>query len=262
MKARSLIALTFTVGSCMLVGRSVVAQDLRIVGTNLYDFSGISTLGSTDSPYIVAGIVQEAAPARVHVRQVTTEFRMDPHINLATNGPREMLGAMAAAKMAEKPLTAGQVLALSPNLRQYVKKIEHVRDAILLNYPEPCEPGQNLRACAVPVDGKPSVYDYGMPTELGMATNFSIIYHVYASDIRTETLQHFLASFQTDVHKAFVRHSSQSTEGRVYSQFLLGLDYWYGQGTPTNLDEGMKWIQKAALAGNPKAMTLLGDSVF
>src|SRR6185312_12597300 len=31
---------------------------------------------------------------------------------------------------------------------------------------------------------------------------------------------------------------------------------------PANSDEGMKWIAKAATAGNPKAMTEMGDAIY
>jgi len=246
MKARSFIALTFTASFCMLIGESVVAQDLRIIGTNLYDFSGISTLGNTDTPYIVAGIVQEAT------RSCSAgDYRVShgpPH-QLGHRWPREMLGAMVAAKMAEKPLTAGQVFALSPDLRQYVKKIEHVRDAILLNYPEPCQRGQNLRACAVPVDGKPSVYDYGVPIELSLATTSM----PPRSGLRPSSTSS-PAYKPTRVKPSF---GTARAEGRVYSQFLLGLDYWCGQGTQTNQNLALHWLRTAAIAGSPEAKEFL-----
>jgi hypothetical protein len=103
------------------------------------------------------------------------------------------------------------------------------------------------------VEGKLSVYDCGVPIELSAATNFQTVSHVYASEIRIETFQHFLASIKSDVHRAFVRDRSQAREGMVYAQFLLGLDYWYGRGTETNQALAFHWIQIAAVAGDPEA---------
>jgi TPR repeat protein len=54
----------------------------------------------------------------------------------------------------------------------------------------------------------------------------------------------------------------KAADGDSDSMFQLGLTYLNGNGVPTNTDEGMQWIQKAATAGNPKAMTTIGDSLL
>jgi hypothetical protein len=60
-----------------------------------------------------------------------------------------------------------------------------------------------------------------------------------------------------DERRAFIRHSSQAAEGRVYPQVLLGFDYWYGRGTPTNHELAMHWLGIAAEAGAKEAKDFL-----
>jgi uncharacterized protein len=54
----------------------------------------------------------------------------------------------------------------------------------------------------------------------------------------------------------------KAASGDSDAMLQVGQIYLNGNGVPTNTDEGMKWIQKAATGGNPKAMTIMGDSIF
>jgi DNA-directed RNA polymerase subunit RPC12/RpoP len=60
----------------------------------------------------------------------------------------------------------------------------------------------------------------------------------------------------------FEAQQEKAAKGDLDAMFQVGQIYLNGNGVPTNTDEGMQWIKKAATSGNPKAMTLMGDSIF
>ena len=60
----------------------------------------------------------------------------------------------------------------------------------------------------------------------------------------------------------FESQQEKAANGDPDAMLQLGQIYLNGNGVPTNTDEGIQWIKKAATAGNPKAMTLMGDSIF
>jgi hypothetical protein len=249
--------LTFAVAFCLLVC-TAYAQDLRLIGTKLYDFSGISAAGNNNSPYAVSGTVLAVDDARIHLRRITVRYELGA--DALNESPEGLLLALAALKMAQSGITAGQMLSLSPRMRQAVlglHKIETVYDATLLNYPNPCTVDQELRACALPIPGKSSAFDYGKPVALADATNYPAIYHVHANSIEDQPMADFIAGQQTDAHKTFVRRCSQAAEGRLYPQVLLGFDYWYGRGTPTNHELALHWLGIAAEAGAKEAKDFL-----
>ena len=110
---------------------------------------------------------------------------------------------------------------------------------------------------AIPIDDEPASFDYGRPIELSSATNHAVIYRVQAHSITTQPFAEFIAAQQTEAHKTCVRRCSQAANGMVYPQVLLGLDYWYGRGTPTNRELALHWLGKAAEAGAPEAKDFL-----
>ena len=58
------------------------------------------------------------------------------------------------------------------------------------------------------------------------------------------------------------KQQAGALHGDPDAMYALGLIYLQGEQVPADNDEGMKWIAKAATAGNPKAMTKMGDAVY
>lgn len=57
--------------------------------------------------------------------------------------------------------------------------------------------------------------------------------------------------------KALPLYALAARAGDAQAQFRLGEMYWYGDGTPQDLDAAMEWMGKAAAAGNPDAKECL-----
>src|ERR1035437_166409 len=88
---------------------------------------------------------------------------------------------------------------------------------------------------------------------IGCAAAITVMYHSNHGHSVSNAPAH-LSPFEAQQEKA--------AKGDPDAMLQLGQIYLNGTGVPTNADEGMKWVQKAATAGNPIAMTLMGNSIL
>lgn len=64
---------------------------------------------------------------------------------------------------------------------------------------------------------------------------------------------------ETDDAKAFERELESALKGSLYSEHVVGLMYFYGKGTKTNIPAAMRWLEKAAKKGDADSQNDLGS---
>jgi hypothetical protein len=165
----------------MFACRLSPGQALRQLGTNIYDLSPAMAAGQSSNSCFIQGKVLNVRSGKITVlRLLSTRFYMVPTGNPLSMDSRGLLGYAAANRMSAKPLSPGQVFALSPEMRQYVQTVEETQEITIAHYPNLCRPGQTLKTYAVPLGlpGSCTAWDYGAPV-YAPVTNIDRIIQVY-----------------------------------------------------------------------------------
>jgi hypothetical protein len=251
MKALVLIALTF--GFNLSHG-----QPLRRLGTNIYDLSPAMAAGQASNSCYIEGKVLNVNNGKITmVRVISTQFYMVPAGNPIQMDSSSLLGYLAAERMSARPLSAGQVLAMSPQMRQYVETVQQTRNITLANYPKPSFAGQTLKTYAIPLGNLESctAWDYGTPI-YAVPPGVDRIIRVYPMGMSWESLR--ARATPSTEHKAADESSSikefqMASNGVPSAQFSIGLRYINGYGVETNRPLGLYWIYKASYQDLPAA---------
>lgn len=74
----------------------------------------------------------------------------------------------------------------------------------------------------------------------------------------TYNLEHGIESFRVqDYRSAFIRLLPEAKAGQADAQYAVGYMYYYGQGVVENRKKSRYWIERAANAGQPDAVSAL-----
>jgi hypothetical protein len=237
----------------ILFNLTIDGQDLRIFGTNLYDFSPVSS-GQKLSRYTIAGKIVGATPYSVTIRPPFC-FRLSASSDRAFGGPEDMLAFMGAVKLSEAgsgTISSGHYFALSPEMRRNFSKYQPP-DIVVTNCTLGRESrGEEAQLCALPTED-PSVWNYGTPVDVTTATNFAKVFRVYSKTIAEESATQRPLTMLTP----FQRRTARAQRGVAHDQWDLGMDYWIGLGVETNADLAVYWIRKAAAQSYPEAIEFL-----
>lgn len=79
---------------------------------------------------------------------------------------------------------------------------------------------------------------------------------VSACITRSLNLREGIQSFRAqDYRRSFIRLVPEAEKGQPDAQYAVGYMYYYGQGVTENREKAWYWINRAAQAGQPDAMT-------
>lgn len=249
-------ALIFFCAASIVIGQS----DWRLIGTNLCDFSPLVS-ATGDVPYRFQGKVSHIYPESIRVtRVVGVGFAyVQPSWETIQNAsPGDMLNQLSAAHFAERGVDIGDIMAMSPEVRQNLQPVKKTADFYLLNYPFEVHVGSSIDCFALPTATK-GFWDYGQPFS-GDISQFKIIYHVRPTGIVAEHLyspKEKKAMKQATDAKVVTWLLSQATNGDSSAQCSLGLHYLNGQGVETNKALAVEWLKKAADQGDTEASNKL-----
>ena len=233
---------------------------LRLFGTNLFDFSPVVS-ATGGAPYRFQGKVSYIYPQSIRVtRAIGTEFvYVQPSSQELLNlSPGEMLQQLYAAQVAQRGTSLGEIMSLSPEVRQNFKSVERTADFYLLNYPFATRVGSSIDCLALPTATK-GFWDYGKPFS-GDISQFKIVYRVRPTGIVAENRyspEEKQAMKQAADAKTVTWLLAQATNGSSSAEYSLGLRYLNGQGVETNKALAIEWLRKAAAQGNTEASNRL-----
>lgn len=254
-------------------------SDLRIIGTNLYDFSrayGIKHLILNDYPtygiYNVNGTIVQTNRDYIIVKMFAgLKFKLNSGGAYVPNGEPvsspnydEETRAIQTAQRKAYQIAQG-IAALPPaeQLKEYnrysdpfsrgymvqgfLDPVPTYVDIRLLNYPMPTRVGSRINCYAIPVSNQ-SVWDYGKPFT-GDSKKFPQIYHVLFDRIVSE---HQYSPEEREIQRRqsdatlLAWQQQQASNGVAYSQFDLGLRYFKADGVQSYQDLAFYWIKKSA----------------
>ena len=272
--------LTFAIAGFVLSACGQIGQrDLRIVGTNLYDFSrvyGIKYLILNEYPtygiYNVNGTVVQTNRDYIIVKMFAClRFKLNSvgtyvpnNEPLSSPNYDEETRAIETVQFKAHQIAAG-IAALPP--AEQLKEYNRYSDPFsrgnivqgfldpeptyvnirLLNYPVPLEVGSKINCYAIPVSNQ-GVWDYGKPFT-GDPKKFPKIYHVLSDDIVSEhqyTAEEREAILRERDAKLLAWQQQEASNGVAYSQFNFGQRYFKGNGVQSNQDLTLYWIKKSA----------------
>ena len=174
----------------LLYSASVRANDLRLIGTNLYDF----TLAGDKCVYRIRGQVSQVFTKAVQVgipTGVEYERVQSPPISSAQMDSSDMLQALVAMKMStddkgnSRTISVGQYFSLNSAMRQHFTSVTKYATVYVLNYPKSVNVGQPFDYIAIPTKDK-GYYDCGI-TFTGGTNQFSTIRVVFQDRIIIRT---------------------------------------------------------------------------
>ena len=238
-----------------LCPHSAAGQDLRQIGTNVYDLSAVARMAD-QSKYLVEGKVQRVSDGELIIRKTSFQYYFAPQGNPLSMGSADLLRYLAASKMSSQPLSLGHVLSLSPEMREHVSRVEQTSDVVLLHYPGFCRIGANFRALAMPVAGRDSTWDYGDLVDPS-TTNLANVLRVHSDGIFSEKYEPPAMRRQHEMDASFARRLARAESGLAWEQFDVARDYLRGYGVETNLDSALYWFRKAAAQNFPEAIEFL-----
>jgi hypothetical protein len=232
----------------LLCAQTVLGADLRVLGTNLYNFSALGRIPpDKEDPNILDGTVTGVVANGVTIKWTTVEIALDvPKEDLLTATTNELLQMTAAEDAMKEGMTPRKWMALSPDIRRYFKRVEHYHTATVLNAPQTAV-GEHLRVSALPVETALSTWDCGRPIEAGQATNFTTVCMVYPHG------EVFRIKYGPPVIENGVAMSpnvrqriERATAGEASEQYDLAIDYLRGYGIAVDEKKGLVWMKKAA----------------
>lgn len=189
----------------LLLTLSAQASDLRIVGTNLYDFSGVDEKSS----FRIRGKVVKLFPKSAEI-SVPNGVGYQRYLFAAPSGlirPNDLLGmkadktesvqrGVAAVAAMDRsgaysnyfnppPITQAQYYTLDAEMRKNYKPVQLYRSVYLLNYPSAFVEGQEVNCAAVP-DKNRGFFDCGSPF-IGNTNDYRLTYVVTQRRIQVRT---------------------------------------------------------------------------
>jgi hypothetical protein len=246
------------------VSPAIFAQsDLRLFGTNLFDFSPL-TSASVNVPYHIQGKVSHIYSSSIRITcDVGVGFVYSPPSwgEIQNSTPGDLLSQLYVQQRAEKgDIGVGEMLSMGPNARQYLKPVEKTLDFYLLNYPFETQVGASVDCLALPTTTK-NLWDYGKPFS-GDLSKFKVIYRVQPTGIIAErqySPEEKKAMKQAIDARTVAWLFSQATNGSASAQCSLGLHYLSGQGVETNKTLAIEWLKRAADQGDIEASNKLEE---
>lgn len=173
----------------LLFSLAAGAADLRLIGTNLYDFTyagpanhirgKVTSINQTTN----ARVAEITFAAAVEYRMVK-DLPQSPSI-MTTQDQLELATAFQLSHYdngQEKPISVGQYMSFSIPLRQYFQPTNRMVTLYLLNPPDSAEVDNQID-CAVIATSKPGIYDFGKYV-VGDLDQFRFMYRVLPTRIQ------------------------------------------------------------------------------
>lgn len=262
-----------TIALLCLLSYSLAAQDLRLVGTNLFDFShadhGIYYLGGF---HIVKRFPQsiQIQETRVFRKFVPDMGRLSGRLSTDLSRSVDYWEPSANGKWENPYLEEIKAnweitskIVNSPNLTastaKYLgipgKEVQIITNVTLyvLNHPG----GPAIDYCAVPT-ATPGFWDHGVPFN-GDLSHYKYIYHVLLDRIVRERQYTSEERADTDL-KLFHFQLQQASNNVPADQYDVALRYRDGKATPTNLALSDYWMRLAASNSYPPALKYLSNN--
>ena len=169
------------IGLSVLGSYSTVAQNLRVIGTNLYDFSYVAA-SHTQCPYLLqgymAGTVQNGIILRPPVRYKFTVPRDTSKMDRATKAAYDY--GRRVSKSGVLTISVWEHYRLTEECREFFYEVQP-HNITLLNYPPDRAEGIAMEVYAIPVTG--TIWNYGKPPPPGFQTNFTSVCRVLVNGI-------------------------------------------------------------------------------
>jgi hypothetical protein len=232
--------------------QSAAAADLRIIGTNLFDFSSAGPSFTLGGPSMR---IVKIYPQSVQIEINSSEVEFVPEIQRPTPGdPSDLLRALGQFRATPNSdgtpvhLSAGAAWIMGiPGHEEQVMKTTTI---YLLNYPK--SNGYTLEEChAVPTSIR-GFWDCGIPFS-GNPYEFKYVYRVLSDRIKRERLYSPEEIHEADM-KLFAYQLQQASNNVAADQFEVGKRYLAGKGVETNDALAFHWINLAASNSFPEAV--------
>lgn len=247
---------------------------LRVIGTNVFDFSPViksfEKQEITSSPYCVSGEVFQANDNGTHIlRKVTNLGPSKEFSNELLQADTGMqLKMLFASKKLEQwrsgELSTGELMAMDPQTKQIIldeierekSNVTYVR-ILVTNCPNASVLlGKQVQLFAMPAgtytftDSENHLmtiprYDYGLPYS-GMTSNLTIYLVTRNGLTKSETLQEAELKKLTASKKLLEWQIQQASNGVAYVQFDLAKRYLNGNGVQKDEALGRYWLQRSA----------------
>ena len=242
-----------TITLLCLLSISSVAQDLRLIGTNLFDFSraghGSYYLGGD----LIRIVKLYPQAAQVEIKHVSMEFIPDPQPIPDPGDPADMLHALAQFKMRQsipRNLSPGAAWALG--ISGHEEQVVTTTTIYVINHPTNL--GYKIDYCAVPTT-TPGFWDHGIPF-IGNPLRYKYIYRVLPDRITCERQYTSEEQAAADL-RLFNFQLQQASNNVPADQYDVALRYRDGKSTPVNLELSDYWMRLAASNSYPAALKYL-----
>jgi hypothetical protein len=256
---------------------------LRVVGTNLYDFSeAIQNVlqGHPDPNYCIRGLTIRTnvlgVPGSMIVRRAAGApgYVLRNSSNEVSN-PEELTVALAAISLARTTngiISAARYAGLPPAVQTNFEWFQPTEEVLIANLPkEFLQIGRKVQLFALPLGRyKPKdeafgpdgvlYFDYGerFSGELG---HFSTLFRVTPSGLFMVNLQNSdrrsNPAKTAATQKLVSWQQQEATNGAAHAQYSLGKRYLTGDGVPKDPALAEFWLKKAAEQNYPDAVRVL-----
>jgi hypothetical protein len=255
MKAQLVIFLWFALAT--------QAQDLRIIGTNLYDFSPIQAHPATrrrHSPYLIVGDLISIRGSSAVVRPIPM-YHFVPVGDPRTMDRAEVRAYQRAQQAAMNgPLDFIDLGYLSDDAKLHFTEVQ-AHDLLIRHF---IISGSTLGRTdifyALPVAGSPYTYDCGTRIAPDLATNFVTVSLVSWDKVVEQAYRGPYQQATVDDLEALLVRSKSATNGSARAQCELGMHYLMGLGVETNVPLAFFWLRKAADQRFPEALEFLSTN--
>lgn len=268
------------------------ANDLRLIGTNLYDFSLVSS-GKVFCVYHIAGTVARCYPKAATIQYCSgIKYRVvwtnrpytpgwaKPMIEHFTGESWHELDLQRQIELqsseddAKAYQIAQKIVTFPPDVQvraynaflgspvtDFLEPVAITNSIQLLNYPPNYSAGKKIDCLAVPTS-TPGLWDYGQPFN-GDPAAFHYIYRVLPDHISRErlyTAQERETMKQAAIKRLLSWQQEQASNDVASVQFDLGLRYLKADGVESNRTTALYWIRKSAAQNYIPALEFLKNN--
>lgn len=242
----------------LLMLRPASAATLRLIGTNVVDFTAVyqdAKSAATTPPwcwkYLARGVVQTMDQDRVVLRRVRNEYVYNPAFTMRYGDSADVLGMLAARQMG--PISPGQYLSMSPQMRmnyepvttEVITTVAHC-PAFLLDG-TPVKVGSDLSVAAWPVGE--NRFEYGQPVN---STDGYTVITLTSAGFQSKRMA--TTEEREDVERRVIaRQQLQAEKGDGSAQYELGRRYLRGLGVEKNHVLAVQWLSHARTNGYESA---------
>ena len=268
-----------------LTARPQVQAQLRILGTNIYDFTPImqslQKSGATSSPFLVTGEVFQINENGAHIirKELNLHLSQEFAKELTLADPSKMLKMLYAEKRLdawrEGNLSAGEMMSMDVETKRIIsEEIEREKNnftyvrVLVTNCPNASAlQGKQVQFFALPVgtysftdsaNNLSSIprYDYGR-IYVGETSNLTVFVVSKGGIIKKESPQAIEAKQGVAAKKLLIWQLQQASNGVAYVQFDLAKRYLNGEGVKKDEALGHYWLQRSAEQDYAPAINLL-----